>query len=184
MEGIKLNTIVTDRLIIRKFNKTDWKDLYGYLSNETVVKYEPYNMYTETEAKKEAIDRAESDFFYAVCLKEMDKLIGNLYLAKGDFDAWEIGYVFNLNYWGKGYATESAKALMNTAFSQLGARRIVAMCNPLNEHSWKLLERLGMRREGNLIKNIYFKKDINGEPLWADTYEYGILKSEWITGSH
>ena len=183
MEGTKLNNIVTDRLIIRRFNETDWKDLHEYLSNETVVKYEPYNVYTETEAKKEAINREESESFYAVCLKEMGKLIGNLYLAKGDFDTWEIGYVFNLNYWGKGYATESAKALMNTAFSQLGARRIVAMCNPLNEHSWKLLEGLGMRREGTLIKNIYFKKGINGEPLWADTYEYGILKSEWITGN-
>ena len=56
-------------------------------------------------------------------------------------------------------------------------------CNPLNEHSWKLLEGLNMRREGTLIKNIYFKKDINGKPLWADTYEYGILKSEWMTGN-
>ncbi|MBU3174673.1 GNAT family N-acetyltransferase [Clostridium estertheticum] len=175
-----MNNIVTDRLIIRKFNKTDWKDLYEYLSNDTVVKYEPYNVYTETEAKKEAIDRAKGELFYAVCLKESGKLIGNLYLAKGDFDTWEIGYVFNLNYWGKGYATESAKALMNTVFSQLGARRIVAMCNPLNVHSWKLLDRLGMRREGTLIKNIYFKKDINGDPLWSDTYEYGILKSECI----
>ncbi|AJA47077.1 N-acetyltransferase GCN5 [Clostridium pasteurianum DSM 525 = ATCC 6013] len=176
-----MNNIVTDRLIIIKFNEADWKDIYEYLSNETVVKYEPYNVYTESEARKEAINRAKSEFFYAVCLKEVDKLIGNLYLAKGDFSTWEIGYVFNLNYWGKGYATESVKALINKAFSQLDARRIVAMCNPLNEHSWKLLERIGMRREGTLLKNIYFKKDINGEPLWADTYEYGILKSEWIT---
>ena len=176
-----MNNIVTDRLIIRRFNKMDWKDLYEYLSNEIVVKYEPYNIYSEGEAKKEAADRAESDFFYAVCLKETGKLIGNLYLAKGDFDTWEIGYVFNLEYWGKGYATESAKALMNIAFAQFGARRIIAMCNPLNEASWKLLERLGMRREGTLFKNIYFKKDINGEPLWSDTYEYAILKSEWIT---
>ncbi len=184
MEETKLNNIITDRLIIRKFNKTDWEDLYEYLSNEIVVKYEPYNIYSEIEAKKEAIERSESEFFYAVCLKETGKLIGNLYLAKGDFDTLEIGYVFNLKYWGKGYATESAKALIDIAFSQLGARRIVAMCNPLNEHSWKLLERLGMRREGTLIKNIYFKKDINGHPLWADTYEYGILKSEWIACIH
>jgi len=54
------------------------------------------------------------------------------------------------------------------------------MCNPLNEPSWRLLERLGMRREGHLIKNIYFKKDECGNPIWADTLEYAVLASEWF----
>ncbi|MTL92046.1 N-acetyltransferase, partial [Turicibacter sanguinis] len=62
----------------------------------------------------------------------------------------------------------------------LGARRIVAMCSPLNESSWKLLERIGMRYEGTLLQNVYFKKDEEGKPIWLDTYEYAILKSEWI----
>ena len=52
------------------------------------------------------------------------------------------------------------------------------MCNPVNTTSWRLLERLGMRREGHLIQNIYFKKDENGEPIWSDTFEYAILKNE------
>ena len=60
------------------------------------------------------------------------------------------------------------------------------MCNPLNKPSWKLLERLGFRREGHLIKNIYFKKDSLGDPIWSDTYEYGILAEEWktVTNKH
>lgn len=58
-------------------------------------------------------------------------------------------------------------------------RRVVAMCNPENISSWKLLERLKMRRKGHLLKNIYFKVDENGEPIWIDTYEYGILADEW-----
>ena len=41
------------------------------------------------------------------------------------------------------------------------------------------MERLGMRREGFLVKNIFFKSDVNGKPIWQDTYEYGILKEEW-----
>lgn len=53
------------------------------------------------------------------------------------------------------------------------------MCNPQNQSSWKLLERLGFRREGTLIRNIYFFCDEAGEPLWQDTYEYGMLKEEW-----
>lgn len=113
-------------------------------------------------------------------MKENSKLIGNLYLAKEDFHTFELGYVFNRKYQGQGYATESAKALLDYAFKDLGARHILAMCNPENTPSWKLFERLNMRREGLLLQNIYFKTDINDEPIWVDTYEYAILKTEWF----
>jgi len=69
--------------------------------------------------------------------------------------------------------------LVDDAIQNQKARRVVAMCNPLNERSWRLLERLGMRREGHLIQNIYFKTDASGRPLWSDTYEYGLLACEW-----
>lgn len=174
-----MENIITDRLIIRKFEQNDWKDLYEYLSDKEVIKFEPYDVYSENQAKEEAINRSNNESFFAVCLKENNKLIGNLYLSKGDFDTWELGYVFNRNYQGLGYATEGAKELLDYAFTHLGARRIIAMCSPKNQHSWKLLERLHMRREGLLLQNIYFKKDSNGEPIWLDTYEYAILKSEW-----
>lgn len=171
--------IRTERLIIRRFKKEDWKDLYEYLSDEEVVKFEPYDVYTAAEAKDEALERSQEDFFYAVCLKESKKVIGNLTLIEEGFDTWELGFVFNRQYQGKGYATESAKALMKYAFEELEARRIVAMCSPLNERSWKLLERLGMRYEGTLLQNVYFKTDEQDNPIWLDTYEYAILKSEW-----
>lgn len=174
-----MENIVTDRLIIRNFEQNDWQDLYEYLSDEEVVKFEPYDVYSETQAKEEAIRRSNDKSFYAVCLKENQKLIGNLYLGKGEFDTWELGYVFNRKYQGQGYAIEGSKALLDQAFINLGARRIIAMCSPKNEHSWKLLERLHMRREGLLLQNIYFKNDGNGEPIWFDTYEYAILKGEW-----
>jgi [ribosomal protein S5]-alanine N-acetyltransferase len=174
-----MENIVTGRLIIRKFEQNDWQDLYEYLSDKEVVKFEPYDIYSENQAKEEAIRRSNNESFYAVCLKENRKLIGNLYLGKGDFDTWELGYVFNRKYQGHGYATESAKAILDYAFTHLGARRIIAMCSPKNDHSWKLLERLHMRREGLLLQNIYFKTDINGEPIWFDTYEYAMLKAEW-----
>ena len=173
-----MENIVTDRLIIRKFEEKDWKDLYEYLSDKEVVKFEPYDTYSENQAKEEAIIRSNDESFYAVCLKENEKLIGNLYLGKEDFDTWELGFVFNRKYQGQGYATEGAKALLDYAFTHLGARRIIAMCNPKNDHSWKLLERLHMRREGLLLQNIYFKIDSNGDPVWLDTYQYATLKEE------
>lgn len=169
----------TERLIIRGFTPDDWRDLFEYLSQEAVVKYEPYEVFTEEAAKNEAVKRSADPGFRAVCLKPSGKLIGNVYLSKQDYDTWTLGYVFNSNYQGKGYATEAAKYLINHVFSAQNARRITAMCNPLNEPSWKLLERLGFRREGHLRKNIYFKKDSAGNPIWADTYEYAILADEW-----
>ena len=160
--------------------KEDGQDLYEYLSDPEVVKYEPYEPFTKEAAEEEAVRRAEMPCFYAVVLKENNKLIGNIYLEKGEFDTWEIGYVFNRRFQGKGYATEAASALVNKAFKEWGARRLVAMCTPLNERSWKLMERLGMRREGTLLQNIYFKTDEMNRPIWLDTYEYGLLKEEWI----
>lgn len=171
--------INTERLLLRGFEPRDWRDLHEYLSDAEVVKYEPYHPFTEEQSKREAIHRSGDESFWAVCLKDRMKMIGNVYLSKRDLDTWELGYVFNMHFQGKGYATEAAKALVDYAFSFCRARRIVAMCNPLNESSWRLLERLKFRREGHLIQNTYFKYDENGQPLWADTYEYGLLASEW-----
>jgi RimJ/RimL family protein N-acetyltransferase len=170
--------IETKRLIVRYFEETDSNDLYDYLSKDEVVKYEPYSTYSYEEAVLEAKRRSKDKDFYAVTLKD-GKVIGNLYLAKGDFNTWELGYVFNSDFWSQGYAFESAKALISYAYEKLGARRIIAMCDPMNEQSWKLLERLKFRREGVLRKNIYFFKDDEGNPIWKDTYEYGMLKEEW-----
>lgn len=175
-----MENIVTDRLIIRRFELTDWQDLYEYLSDEEVIKFEPYEVFSENQAREEAKNRANLESFYAVCLKENKKLIGNVYLGEGDFETFELGYVFNRHYQGNGYATESAKGIVEYAFRELGARRIIAMCNPKNDASWRLLERLKFRREGLLLKNIYFKADEKQEPIWLDTYEYALLKTEWL----
>jgi RimJ/RimL family protein N-acetyltransferase len=174
-----MDRIETDKLYLRRFIHDDWKDLYEYLSDEAVVRYEPYEVFTPEECKYEAASRSKKDAFRAVCLKDNDKLIGNIYFEKQEFDTWELGYVFNKSYQKKGYAAESAKAVMDYAFRNLNARRIIAKCNPENTASWKLLERLNMRREGHLKQNIYFKTDENGNPIWVDTYEYAILFQEW-----
>lgn len=169
----------TIRLKLRRFLPDDWQDLFEYLSQKEVVKFEPYDVFTQEQAKQEAINRSSNPDFWAVCLQGSGKLIGNIYLAKQEFDTWELGYVFNCTYQGNGYATEATKALIDHLFANSNARRIIAMCNPLNTASWKLLERLNMRREGHLLKNIWFFKDENGSPIWQDTYEYAILKEEW-----
>lgn len=172
----------TERLIIRRFKADDWNDLYEYLSKEEVVKYEPYNTFDEDASKKEAARRATDESFFAVCLKENNKVIGNIYFAKDgpeDFKTYELGYVFNSTYWKKGYAAEACKRVMKYAFNELGAHRIYARCNPENSASWKLMERLHMRKEGHFKNRAFFFRDKDGNPLWHDAYEYAILEDEF-----
>jgi RimJ/RimL family protein N-acetyltransferase len=90
----------TKRLLIRRFTPDDWEDLFEYLSQESVVKFEPYEVFTEEGSKLEATKRSKDNNFWAVCLKNTGKLIGNIYLAKRDYETWELGYVFNANYQG------------------------------------------------------------------------------------
>ena len=61
---------------------------------------------------------------------------------------------------------------------QTGVHRVYAECDPRNTASWKLLEKVGMRREAQLRQNIYFHADENGAPIWKDTYVYARINGE------
>lgn len=179
-----MKNILTDRLILRRIQSADYEDIYEYLSDPEVIQFEPYGVMTRDEVRVETGKRVNHEAFYAVCLKENSKLIGNFYLEKDEFNTYELGYVFNRRFQKQGYATEGALALLDHAFSELDARRIIAQCNPNNAASWKLLERLKFRREGHLLQNIYFKTDAENNPIWLDTYEYALLKFEWADAAH
>ena len=167
----------TARLIIRPFTPADAADLYAYLSREEVVRYEPYAPFNREQAEEEALRRAADPSFHAVVLKETGRVIGNVWFAPGEWEAWELGYVFHDDCWGRGYATEACHAVLSEGFAR-GVRRVIAMCNPENAASWRLLERLGFIREGCLRRNVFFRRDAQGAPVWQDTFEYGMLPGE------
>lgn len=166
--------IETERLILRRFCKSDLQDLYEYLSDEEVVRFEPYKPMDWQEVENTLDWRMSTEEMMAVELKSSGKMIGNVYLGKGDFEARELGFVFNRHYWGQGYALESCRAVLKRAFVS-GVHRIYAECDPNNMASWRLLERLGFSREGHLRENVYFWKDEGGNPIWKDTLVYAIL---------
>ena len=165
----------TDRLILRRYCKNDLQDLYEYLSDKEVVKHEPYKPMDIKEVEENLDWRISTDEMIAVVLKSDNKMIGNVYLGKREFEALEIGYVFNKQYWGKGYAKESCDALIKKSFSE-GIHRIFAECDPNNMRSWKLLESLGFIREAHFKQNVYFWRDVNNNPIWKDTFVYSLLK--------
>ncbi|KQZ23535.1 GNAT family N-acetyltransferase [Microbacterium sp. Root553] len=86
----------------------------------------------------------------------------------------ELGWVLDPGYTGRGYATEAIRAVIDVCFGPLGLRRVHAGCFAYNEPSWRLMERLGMRREEFSRKTALHR---SGE--WLDGMNYGILAEEW-----
>lgn len=161
--------IQTKRLILRQFKPTDWRDLYEYLSDPEVVEFEPYEVFSEDDCINEAIRRSSDFSFWAVCTKENRKLIGNLYFDRRELGTFFIGFVFNTRYHSQGYAFESSRALISYGIEHLGVRQVVAMCNGENKASWRLLEKLGLKRVG------HFVKQRSGSSTWINTFKYESL---------
>ena len=173
--------IETKHLIIRRFRDTDYPELYEYLSKPEIYAFEPGQPISLSEAEKLTIERAQGVDFYAVVLKEVERMIGHLYFKQIDpqvMMTWELGYIFNPLFHRKGYACEAARALVEYAFQNYEAHRIMERCDPKNPASWRLLEKIGFRREGHFKQVGTFRNDETGNPIWHDAYEYGLLMED------
>ncbi|MFF2908345.1 GNAT family N-acetyltransferase [Paenibacillus sp. NPDC057934] len=100
--------------------------------------------------------------------------IAELWSYVGHRSSWELGYAVLPEYSGRGYGSEAVKLLLQFAFEQLKAHKVVGMCNSYNERSAALMERSGMVREG------IFKEELNWQGRWVDQYFYSILDREFI----
>ena len=169
--------IRTERLILRPFKESDYDDLYEFLSQLKDDEFEGCPGITYENGKEHLKHRLGSGEFLAVELAASGRVIGNIYCGSRDFEAKEVGYIINKRYQRKGYASEALSAVIESAFRK-GAHRVFAECDPRNVGSWKLLEKVGMKREAHFRQNIYFRKDDNGMPKWKDTFVYAILKSD------
>ena len=173
--------IKTSRLLLRQFQQQDALSLHEYLSNPAVYRFEPGEPVSLEEAKKLTRERAEGSDFWAAVVESTQKMIGHLYFKQTgprELSTWELGYIFNPQFHHQGYATEAADALIRYGFRHWEIHRIIAHCNPDNVPSWRVLEKIGMKREGVFRKNIFFRKTADGSPIWLDTFEYAILKED------
>ena len=126
---------------------------------------------------------ASGDSYQAVCLKDTGRFIGFVALnpeTKEDGPAFNIGYVFNFNEHGKGYASEACRAALDHAFLDLQALSVVSGTAAANVASCRLLERLGLRRVAESRGS--FRNGPDGEPLEFVGYAYAISRAEWEAG--
>jgi len=172
-----IDYIETQRLRIRSFQPNDWQAVYDYTSDPAVMLYIPEGSFTLEQAKAFVADNiGEQARAVAVLLKRVDMLLGHMV-----FHPWfapqtyEIGWVFNRAYHGQGYATEAAMALLQYGFEALHLHRIIATAQPENVASWRVMEKLGMRREAHFRKCIMRPDD-----RWWDEYFYALLEEEWF----
>ncbi|MFF0390436.1 GNAT family N-acetyltransferase [Kitasatospora sp. NPDC004615] len=176
-------TITTERLILRPFTAADADDRYAYQCLPEVVRY-LYRPALTREGNEASIATrgvhagwsADNDgLLWAVCRADQPGVVGEVVVTLTNARARqaEIGWVFNPQYAGQGYATEAARALTTTAFESLGVHRLFARLDALNTPSVRVCERLGMRREAHLIDS-----DLDGD-RWGTEYVYAILAREW-----
>ena len=86
----------------------------------------------------------------------------------------EIGWCLDPAYEGNGYATEAAREMLRISFAELGLHRVTALCFAGNTASWRLMERIGMRREAHHVGD-----SLHRELGWVDGYVYAMLADEW-----
>ena len=170
----------TERLRIRDFQQSDYDAVYEYPSDPEVVRYMPFGPNTPEQAQG-FLDRVipnqneenRINYEMAVILKENNQLIGGCRVNKVDKIKAHIGYIFNKKYWGKGYASETAKALVDFGFKELKVHRVYATCDPDNIASKRVLEKAGMVLEGRLREDMI----IHGR--YTDSLILGVLRHEW-----
>lgn len=172
----------TAQLTLREFTREDFGDVFVYESDPEVVQYLSYGPYTREECHRdfawhEINQQASPRHYYhlAITEKANNRAIGwcGVQFEKPDHHEAELGYALHRDYWGRGYMTEAAHAVMSFAFSELDIYRIYGECRPENKGSVRILEKLGMSQEAHLRENLWFKGR-----SW-DTLIFGLLKHEW-----
>ncbi|WP_367569488.1 GNAT family N-acetyltransferase [Lacrimispora sp.] len=122
-------------------------------------------------------EKPQLNFEMAVILKYDQKKIGRSRIHLDyENDTAIIGWLLLKKDWGKGYATEMTRALIDYSFDVLNVHRVCALCHPENIGSWRVLEKCNMRREAHFIQKCKYIKD--GNIIWEDELEYAMLESE------
>ena len=176
--------IRTDRLLLRPATSDDLSATWSFRQLGAVSRWLTRAPQTPDE-HIEHFGTAES--LAKTLVIELDgHIIGDLMVDIGD--AWaqaeiaeraqavqaDLGWVVHPDHGGRGLATEAVREVLRICFEDLGLRRVIAECFEANEPSWRLMERVGMRRETHTVRESLHR---SGE--WLDGLGYALLAEEW-----
>ena len=179
----------TPRLLLREFEEEDLLQVHEYLSDPEVFRYMiggSADLQQSRESIRKIIDvsseKPRLDYSLVVTQKEKGRVIGGSRVRVLDptvnivyrlLGPAYVGFWLNRLFWGQRYGTEVAKALLSFGFDGLRLHRIFAWCDAENVSSARILEKVGMRREGVFVKNWMVRGN------WRDVFLYAMLDSEW-----
>ena len=153
-----MKTIETERLILRKWDVEDVRDLYEYAKNPNVG---PHGGWKPHESMSESLEIMQTLFLdkydcWAIEYKENSKVIGSIGyeddVRRPETGCKELGYAMSEDYWRKGIMTEAAKAVLKFGFEEMGLTMVSIYCSPTNERSGRVIEKCGFTYEGVLRK--------------------------------
>lgn len=172
--------IATARLLLREFVADDWRAVHAYQSDPRYLRFYEWSHRTEQDVRAFVgmfigwqNETPRQKFQLAATFQ--NHLIGNCGVRIKNLETHEaeIGYELNPDFWGNGYATEAARAMLAFGFRDLNLRRVTAMCVAENHASARVLEKLGLVCEIGAPKREWFKN------RWWDTLRYAISNEEW-----
>jgi RimJ/RimL family protein N-acetyltransferase len=170
----------TPRLVLRDFVEADWPAVHEYASDLEVVRDMIWGPSTEAQTREFVATTVEQQRRrpreqYGLAIEFEGALVGGCRLEIQDATKKEadLGYVMNRSYWRRGIATEAARALLTFGFEHLKLHRVWATCDPGNAGSIRVLEKIGMQREGRMREHEFIKG------RWRDSLLFAILDRDW-----
>ncbi len=170
----------TENLIIRPFRDSDKAQTKAYCESLVDEKYESFDPELSDKFVDKCIDNmkfAQPENYNFAVLLDGAVIGGCNIIVSDDKTAGDLGWFIHKDHQNKGYATEAGKFLLKFGFEHLGLHRITAHCHVDNVRSYRVMEKLKMRREGKFIKDHKYKGNV-----WGDSYEYAILDEEYYNG--
>jgi len=158
--------IETNRLIIRVVIEDDCDSFFAFCKDKEVTKYLSFEPYKDVKETKKVIENMlyayihGNDVNYSIILKDNLSVIGSVSLSFfEDKDDVELGYIFNRQYWGNGYAKEAINAILEYTKDHIKRNKVVASCMKENIRSSNLLEALDFKFVNNEIRCFKNKGD-------------------------
>jgi len=175
--------INTDRLLLRSIRPDDAAALFKYHSDAVINKYQGWipktidDVYDFIENRiSPTIDLINTWYQFGIILKENFEFIGDvgIHFLDEHKKQVEIGCTLDINYQGKGFATEALIRIINYVFLDLDKNVVVTYIDPENIKSIALVERIGFKKEAHFKESNSIKRE------WPDDIVYSIIKEDWI----
>ena len=175
----------TPRLTLRLPVEGDIDQLLAHRRLPEATRWLLRNQVDEQTFTAAWIASVDDEFDHAAVVELEGRVIGSIGLEVVDGMGQEprtasvrsegrLGYVMDPAWAGHGYATEAAESMLALAFDELGLHRVTAGCFADNTASWRVMEKLGMRREQHGVRDSW-----HAELGWVDGFTYAILREEW-----